>query len=241
MSLRYQSQIQVDLLPDEQTNNRFEVLMPFISLTKGSGTGSIGTSFSAIASSAAQYTPIVESITFSPQAFNTSFTRLSTNYWGYPQDKQSLKNVNITLYLDVGNLAMYYLEAWKNLMFNQEYEYYYPPQRYKKDIVVLFYGLKGVVPSTIYYLRGCFPIETSAFELAYSKDPKRLTVTQTFSVDRVEYNQTTALLGITSTLLSGNALGIVSDQLLAAAQNTLYGALDANGRGNQGSLLGGFS
>lgn len=242
MSLRYQSQVQVDLIPDEQTNNRFEVLMPFMSLTKGSGTDSIGFSnFTNIVSNLFQYTPMVESITFTPQAFNTGFTRVNSYYWGYPQDKQSIKNMNITLYLDVGNLAMYYLEAWKNLMFNQEYEYYYPPQRYKKDIVVLLYGLGGVSASTIYFLRGCFPIETSAFELAYSKDPKRLTVTQTFSVDRVEYSESRAFTSVLQTLVSGNALGIVSDQMLAAAQNLYYGGLsDVNSLGNQGSLLQGF-
>lgn len=243
MSLRYQSQLQIDLLPDEQTNNKFEVLMPFLKLNQSSGTGtgsSGGISNFNILNIGIPYCPIVESITFTPEAFNTSFTRLNTYYWGYPQDRQSLKNINITLFLDVGNLAMYYLESWKNLMFNKEGEYYYPPQRYKKDVVVLFYGLKGVTPSAIYFLRGCFPIETSPFELAYSKDPKRLTVTQTFSVDRVEYSDSAAALGIISTLASGNPLGIVTDQALAAAQNTIYGsALSSLNVG--GSILKGFS
>lgn len=234
MSLRYASQLQVDLMPDTQTDNQFEVLMPFMNLLNDSSTSSGSRSnnfWGAVGSMLTSYCPIVESIVFSPQAFNSSFARIQTDYWGFPQDKQSLKNVTITMYLDVGNLALYYVEAWKNLMFNKGAGYYYSPQRYKKDIAVIMYGIGGVTPSAMYYLRGCFPIETSPIELKYSKDPKRLTITQTFSVDRVEYDDDMALVSILEVLTTSNPLGIVADQAAAATSNLLYGL-------NQTSLLG---
>lgn len=232
MSLRYASQLQVDLMPDTQTDNQFEVLMPFMNLmTDSSTSGGRNWYQTTLGSMVTSYCPIVESIVFTPQAFNTSFTRIQTDYWGFPQDKQSLKNVTLTMYLDVGNLALYYVEAWKNLMFNKTAGYYYPPQRYKKDIAVILYGIGGVTPSAMYYLRGCFPIETSPIELKYSKDPKRLTITQTFSVDRVEYDDDMALASILEVLTTSNPLGIVADQAAAAANNLIYGL-------NQKSLRG---
>ena len=260
MSLRYASQLQVDLMPDEQRDNNFEVVMPFMDLSgikasiaesvkSGNISDIVGAAVAGIASTfgVLKYCPVVEQIVFGPQSFKTNFTRLNTDYYGYPEDREAIKNVTITMYLDVGNLASYYIEAWKLLMFNQDYEFYYSPQNYKKTIAVIFYGLGGDIPSAIYYLRGCFPIETSAFQLKYSRDPNRLTLSQTFSVDRVDIDTVKANSAILATLASGNPLGIISDQAAAYSNESAY--LDgiesetyggSGSRGLIGSIVGKF-
>ena len=234
MPLRFQSQLQLDLLPDEAVDNRFEVIMPSIqlintnrlvtntkALQKANAGNSVmsllGRAASAISGKVTKYIPIVEEITFGQYTLSTDFTRINTFFYGYPTDKKALENVNITMFLDTGLLAYYYVQSWRDLIFNEEYEYYYPSVNYKKDIIVVFYGAGSSLPVAKFTLKGCFPIEITKFQLKYEEDPKRLRLTSTFSVDRIEPDYTLASTAIASTLASGNPLGYAQDQLLAQA------------------------
>lgn len=251
MPLRFQSQLQLDLLPDEAVDNKFEVIMPSIRLINSRRTtgGLVGAAINAISGASLSglgasgnvgnkvsdskaagimpYIPIVEEITFGPQNLQTDFTRINSYYYGYPLDKTPIKNVNITMFLDSGLLAWYYIQSWKDLIFNEEGEYYYSSINYKKDIIVVFYGLGSALPVAKFTLKGCFPIETSQFQLGYQKEPKRLRLTQTFSVDRIEPDYSKAANAIVSTLTGGNPLGIAQDQLLAQASLSMSEAGNA--------------
>lgn len=245
MPLRFQSQLQLDLLPDEAVDNRFEVIMPSIQLINTNrlvtNTKAIqkqselnkfmsfaGKVASTISGKVTKYIPIVEEITFGQYTLKTDFTRINTFFFGYPVDKLAIKNVSITMFLDTGLLAYYYIQSWRDLIFNEEYEYYYPSVNYKKDIVVLFYGAGSALPVAKFTLKGCFPIEITNFQLKYEEDPKRLRLTSTFSVDRIEPDYTMATSAIASTLMSGNPLGYAQDQLMAQA------SLALNEQGNTG-------
>lgn len=239
MPLRFQSQLQLDLLPDEAIDNRFEVIMPSIQLIntdrlvtntkalqkKNSFTDALsfmGKVTSTISGKVTKYIPIVEEITFGQYSLKTDFTRINTFFYGYPTDKTAIKNVSITMFLDSGLLAYYYLQSWRDLIFNEEYEYYYPSINYKKDIIVLFYGAGSALPVAKFTLKGCFPIEHTDFQLKYEEDPKRMRLKANFSVDRVEPDYKLATSAIASTLLSGNPLGYAQDQLLAQTSLATY-------------------
>lgn len=210
MSLRFRSQLSIDLMPDEQIDNRWEVIMPKMNL-------------SARAMSYPYY-PIVESIHFAPLGFkNSTNVRAVTTYYNIPVDKEDAKEANITMYCDTGMLAQYYIEAWKDEMFNKEHEFYYYPSQYKKDIVVLFYGAGSAAPTARFLLKGCYPILQSDYELQYNRDPKRVKITQKFNVDRVVIDEKYATLAIISTFVSGNPLGILSDTALAATTDVAFG------------------
>lgn len=219
MSLRFRSQLQIDNLPDQMLESKFEVLMPAMDLLPKE---KLDSRMTKLASSALpKYYPIVEEINFGFQNFATDMTRINTFYFCHPRDKQPLKNVTITLYLDDGMLAWYYLQSWKDLMFNEEYEYYYSPANYKKNITVLFYGAGSLVPNARFTLKGCFPLETSEFKLQYKKNPDPLRLTQTFSVDRVEVDYDYGAGAVISTLTS-NGLGYAADQLAALGTDTAF-------------------
>lgn len=238
MPLRFQSQLQIDLLPDEAVENRFEVIMPSLqlisavklrkssikakNLLNGGLTRAIGSVISGGALT--KYIPIVEEITFGPYNFKTDFTRINTFYFGKPVDREAIKNVTLTMFLDSGLLAWYYMQSWKDLVFNEEYEYYYPPQNYKKDVIIVVYGLGGITPVAQFTLKGCFPIETTPFNFTYANDnPKRLRLTCTLNVDRLDLDYNKANSAIVSTLASGNPLGYATDQLLAQTSLWSYG------------------
>jgi len=210
LSLRFRSQLSVDLMPDEQIDNRWEVIMPKMNLK---------TSIVDY-----PYYPIVESIHFAPLGFkNSTNVRAVTTYYNIPVDKEDAKEANITMYCDTGMLAQYYIAAWKELMFDQKHEYYYYPWQYKKDIVVLFFGAGSAAPTARFLLKGCYPIIQNDFELQYTRDPKRLRITQKFNVDRVVYDPAYSTSAIISTFASGNPLGILSDTALAAATDRAFG------------------
>lgn len=212
MSLRFQSQLSVDMMPDEQIDNRWEVVMPKMQLQTG-----IGINY--------PYYPIVESIHFAPLGFkNSTNVRAVTTYYNVPVDKEDAKEANITFYCDTGMLIQYYIQEWKDLIFNQEHEFYYYPWQYKRDIYVLFYGVANLAafPTMVYILKGCYPIMQSDFELQYTRNPKRLRITQKFNVDRVITDNKYKSRSLATTFLSGNPLGILSDTALAEATNRAY-------------------
>lgn len=199
--LRFQSQLQVDSIPDEQLNNNFEVVMPTLYLNntyqntdndwtslKGAWnniSGGISNAFSA-------YTPIVENIVFGVRNFGTSTRRVRTGWCNIPDDIQNYQDVSITFFCSSGMLTQYYLESWKKLIFNDEGEYYYPMKFYKKDIEIYFTGPGAVnTPwtSTAHYtLKGCFPYLQDSYKLEYTMDPKRLTLTAKFKMDKVVFD-----------------------------------------------------
>ena len=215
MSLRFRSQLQVDMMPDEQIDNRWEVVMPKMKLETKLGNLNY------------PYYPIVESIHFAPLGFkNSTNVRAVTTYYNIPVDKEDAKEANITMYCDTGMLAQYYIQAWKNLMFNKEHEFYYYPWQYKRDIYVLFYGFgSSTVPTARYILKGCYPITQSDFELQYSRDPKRLRITQKFNVDRVITDEEIMTRSLVNTFISGNPLGILGDTAIAEAQDKMYNGI----------------
>lgn len=223
MSLRFRSQLNVDLLPDEQLDNRWEVIMPGISLTEaisGSGYSSLGFLTNVNLS---KYYPIVEEIIFAPLGFkNSQNIRAVTNYYNVPVDKEDAKEANITMFCDSGMLAQYYLMAWRGQMFNAAHEFYYYPWQYKKDIVVLFYGAGSAAPVAKFTLKGCYPLFQDDYKLKYSREPNRLTLTQKFNVDRVVADSTYASTAIMSALLSGNPLGTIADQALARLSSSTF-------------------
>ena len=224
MSLRFQSQLSVDMMPDEQIDNRWEVVMPKMQLQTG-----IGINY--------PYYPIVESIHFAPLGFkNSTNVRAVTTYYNVPIDKEDAKEANLTMYCDTGMLAQYYIKSWKKLIFNEDHEFYYYPWQYKRDIYVLFYGFGGTIPTAKYILKGCYPITQSDFELQYTRDPKRLRITQKFNVDRVITDDSTMSKSILSTFVSGNPLGILSDTALAETTNSIYNGGQFFGFNNSGNL-----
>lgn len=212
MSLRFRSQLSIDMMPDEQIDNRWEVIMPKMNLPTGIG----GINY--------PYYPIVESIHFAPLGFkNSTNIRAITTYYNMPVDKEDAKEANITMFCDTGMLAQYYIQAWKDLIFNQDHEFYYYPWQYKRDITVLFFGVGGAVPTARFLLKGCYPITQSDFELQYTRDPKRLRITQKFNVDRVIADSKYITSSVISTFTAGNPLGIISDTQLAASTERAYG------------------
>lgn len=206
MSIRFRSQLQIDMMPDEQLDNRWEVVMPRLTI-KSETLGGIGF----------PYTPIVESIHFAPLGFkNSTDIRAITNYYNVPLDKEDSKEANITFFCDTGMMVQYYISKWKSMMFNSEHEFYYLPWQYKRDIYVFFFGMGSAVPVAQFILKGCYPIMQSDYELQYSREPKRLRITQKFNVDRVVMSEKYKTAAISSALLAGNPLGAVADQLFAS-------------------------
>lgn len=184
MSLRFQSQLLIDSLPDEQLENQFEVIMPTLSLLNKEDSNAF-MSFTNLDS----YTPIVEEITFGVKNFTTDTRRVRTGWCNVPADIENYKDVIITFFCSSGMLTQYYLAAWKSLIFDEDGEYYNPMQTYKKNIEVFFYGpgnVGAVVPPVAHYtLYGCFPYSQDIYKLRYESEPKRLRLTQYFKCDKI--------------------------------------------------------
>lgn len=219
MSIRFRSQLNIDLMPDEQLDNRWEVMMPMLKIPMSeSEFPKVGvTDYSGY-----PYMPTVEAIHFSPLGFkSTTNNRAVTNFYNVPSDKEDSRDTNITMYCDTGMIVQYYLAVWKKMVYNVEHEFYYQPWQYKKDIEVYFYGAGSVMPSAHFTLKGCYPTVQSDFELQYSRDPKRLRITQKFNVDRVSVDTKLAAWGALSTLTNGNPLGVLSDIGLSGLYTTV--------------------
>lgn len=176
MSLRFRSQLQIDNLPDPQTTNRWEVIMPELMI------GHLMDGFNKKET----YQPIIEEINFAPLGFmNSQNIRAITTYYNVPIDKMDAKEANLTFYCDANMRAQYYIKAWRDMIFNEDDEFYYLPYQYKRDILVYFYDMGGTSPAIQFKLKGCYPLLQDDFHLFYSKQAKRLTINQKFNVDRV--------------------------------------------------------
>lgn len=214
--LRFTSALQVQAIPDEQLDDRFEVIMPTLKIssyataeqanntTKSNAWKELGNSLlSSITGGLAgevTYQPIVEEIVFGTMNFKTDTRRVRTGWYNVPTDIENYKEASITMFCSAGMMTQYYLETWKRLVFNPYGEYYNPGNIYKKNIEVYFEGL-GSAPSvdligggdTIQHsmhisLVGCFPSIQDPYKLSYSADPKRIRITQKFKVDKVVFD-----------------------------------------------------
>lgn len=210
--LRFQTGLQVDYIADEATDDRFEVIMPKLDLLNYSSNrascncscsslslGSLWDKFSSIVG-LTSYQPIVEDITFKPLAFKSETRRVRTGYYNVPSDIEPYGDVSITMFCDANMLTQYYLSAWRAVMFNQTGEFYYPASLYKKNIDVYIYGpgnIQAEVLATCHFiLMGCYPSSQDNYKFRYSMDPKRLTITQTFKVDKVVFDDVNAYSSI---------------------------------------------
>lgn len=173
MSMRFQTAFQVENLPDEQNNAAFEVIMPTLKLY-GDRT----------------YCPVVLEIEFTPRAFKTETRRVRTGWLNFAVDLENMSTAGLTFYCSQNMLTQYYLDTWSNLIFNKDGEYFNGMSNYKKDIEVYFYGAGNIGVSEVsafahFTLKGAFPIKQRSYSMAYSKDPKRLTISADFAYDRL--------------------------------------------------------
>lgn len=193
--LRFQSQLQVSAIADEAIDNAFEVVLPTLSLISSNQTvdENSWTSLMGIANNLGitSYTPIVENISFGVRNFKTTTRRVRTGWCNVPEDIENYHDVAITMFCSTGMLTQYYLNAWRRLIFNDAGEYYNPMSVYKKNIEVYFYGPGNIGitgPGTCaahYTLKGCFPYGQEDYKLQYSENPKRVTITAKFKIDKI--------------------------------------------------------
>lgn len=213
--LRFQSQLQIDNIADEQLDNQFEVVMPTLYLNgKQKKTDNSWTSLSGIwdnvtgaASNAYNaYTPIVEEIVFGVRNFGTNSRRVRTGWCNVPDDIQNYQDVSITFFCSSGMLIQYYLDSWKKLIFDDDGEYYNPMSVYKKDIEVYFFGPGNIGVGSLsvahYTLKGCFPYYQDTYKLEYTEDPKRLRLMAKFKMDKIVFDSTLKNKAIVSELVS---------------------------------------
>lgn len=241
MPYRFASQLQLDSVPDEQLDNQFEVIMPEIDLL-GEGSHDISLSYlpktvtnvlNIPFASTARYSPIVEEISFGTTSFKTTARRIRTNWINFAEDIENYKAVDITMFCSNGMLTQYYLNRWKNLVFDTTAEAFNSASEYKKSIEVFFYGLGGIrgPASQIaqFSLKGCFPVSQRDYVLKYTSDPNRITITQTFSVDNIIPSKNLATKAIRNEMLSSplNAVGsAVGDLLFPTTTSTKAGLGD---------------
>ena len=203
MGLRFTSQLNIDALPAEALNSEFEVIMPTLNVILGATDESSSSnnsedenkSFLESAKNALfgdsvsyNYTPIVEQIKFTPRSFSTDQRRIRTQWTNVPNDLENLQKVQIIMFCSNGMLTQYYLDAWRNLIFDKKGEYYNPMETYKKNIEIYFYGAASVssyIPVAHFTLKGCFPVSQGSYDLKYSSKPDRITISADFSVDRI--------------------------------------------------------
>ena len=190
MSMRFQTAFQVENLPDEQNNAAFEVIMPTLKLY-GDRT----------------YCPVVLEIEFAPRAFKTETRRVRTGWLNFAVDLENMSTAGLTFYCSQNMLTQYYLDTWSNLIFNKDGEYFNGMSNYKKDIEVYFYGAGNIGVSEVsasahFTLKGAFPIKQRSYSMAYSKDPKRLTISADFAYDRLYIDPKYANKGIWLELLT---------------------------------------
>ena len=215
MSLRFASQLAIDNLPDEQFTDQFEVIMPELSLDGNEDKRFLSTL------TGMKYRPIVEEISFGLMNFSTDTRRVRTGWYNVPKDIEGYHDVKLTLFCSSNMITQYYLEAWKNLIFNKQGEYYYSGMNYKKNIEVFMYGSGGgtigsLVPNFHYTLKGCFPYSQEDFKLEYTDSPQRFRIPVSFKVDAVVKDERSAKSAIISELVSspsailGNALSSLS-------------------------------
>jgi hypothetical protein len=217
MSFRFQTAFQVENLPDEQNDNSFEVLLPQLDLFqtgKSSGGFFSGLIGSFTGEGPCLYRPIVEGISFQPQAIKTEARRIRNYYINIPVDFDNMKTVDITLFCSQSMLSQYYLDAWQNLIFNKQGEYFNPVSKYKKDIEIYFYGAGNIGVSEVsavahFTMKGAFPISQSDYKLSYTDNPKRLTLLATFAYDRLVPDLKLAKKGFLLETLSSGGMTVL--------------------------------
>jgi len=213
MALRFQSQSQIEALPDDAIDSSWECIMPSLDLVnplgniaKDSNSGFFSSLVSSIGSFFSSYQPIVEEIVFGVTNFKTNTRRVRTMWCNVPEDIENYNECTITFFVSSGMLTQYYLSAWRQLVYNSEGEYYYPMSVYKKNIEVFVYGPGNIGTQTTsvahFTLKGCFPASQEKFRLQYKDEPQRLRITQTFKVDKVVYDTSTAKKAIAMELIS---------------------------------------
>ena len=128
--------------------------------------------------------------------------------------------ITMKKYCSVGMLTQYYLETWKNLVFNQDGEYYNQANFYKRNIEVYFYGVgnvgQGLPLAAHYTLVGCFPTKQSPYKLRYSSSPKRLVLTQSFKMDKILFDMSLYKSSMITELVSAPLA--VGERALVAAE-----------------------
>lgn len=233
MSLAFASQLQVDNLPDEQLNDQFEVIMPSLYLdgSDKKERGFFGKVFAS--ASGLKYSPVVEEITFNSKTFKTDTRRVRTGWFNVPSDIENYKDVSITMFCPNSMLTQYYLEAWRNMIYNKEGEYYYPASNYKKNIEIYIYGaggstMSGLTYSMHYTLKGCFPYQQSDFKFVYSDNPKRLTITANFKVDAVVVDSSSLTRSLITNAIT-NPTSILDNVISGISNSSAYTLEDTYG------------
>lgn len=253
--LRFQSQIMIDNLPDEQIDSKWECVLP--SLNLDSSLGGI------------LYTPIVEEVVFRGTSFANEEFRVGTRFFNLPSDRQSFGEVTMTLFCEQGMLPVYYLQSWRNLIFNPIHQFYYCNSRetadgksigmdilssdigntgyikgssqlnavsnWKKDIEIYFYGVGSVTPIAHATLYNAYPVSQDDYRLEYSMEPKRFRIGCTFRYDNLVWDSSYRNMAIISSLLAGNPIGTLMDQGINAVSNLISSAWE--GRNNDVSKI----
>ncbi len=250
--LRFQSQLQIDNLPDEQIDSKWECILP--SLNLDSSLGGI------------PYTPIVEEIVFRGTSFNNEEFRVGTRFFNLPSDRQSFGEASLTLFCERGMLPVYYLQSWRNLIFDPVHQFYYCNTRegnlngnsgleilstngsnstnyipnntgynqinaisnWKKDIEIYFYGVGSVTPIAHATLFNAYPVSQGDYSLEYSMEPKRFRITCSFRYDNLVWDNSYRNMAIISSLLAGNPIGTLMDQGINAVSNMISNAWEQN-------------
>jgi hypothetical protein len=247
--LRFQSQVMIDNLPDEQLDSKWECVLPSINLD---------TAFGGI-----PYTPIVEEIVFRGTSFSNEEFRVGTRFYNLPSDRQSFGEASLTLFCEQGMLPVYYLQSWRNLIFDPVHQYYYCNARYdmdtnkstgleilssngdksvymsggsqinatshwKKDIEIYFYGVGSVTPIAHATLYNAYPVSQGDYSLEYSMEPKRFRITCSFRYDNLVWDSSYRNTAIISSLLAGNPIGTLMDQGINAVSNMIANAWEGN-------------
>lgn len=221
MTLRFQTAVQVENLPDEQINSAFEVVMPSLDILPSDEKVDV--------SDRSLYTPIVEEITFNLPGFKKESRRIRTGWLNFVTDVNNVQDANITMFCSQNMLTQYYMDAWYNLIYNKDGEYFNNVNDYKKNIEVYFYGgasssiingisnlISGGDTSTAvahFTLSGAFPISQSSYSLKYSDDPTRLTITATFAYDKLVPDLRMASSGIMTELLQTGGMSMLDSFL----------------------------
>lgn len=249
--LRFQSQLSIDNLPDEQLDSRWECVMPYINLDTGAG--------------GIPYCPVVEEISFNPSGFENEEFRVGTRYFNLPSDRKSFGECSITLFCEQGMLPVYYLQSWRNLIFDPVHQYYYCNNRnidskkgldilssngfgamatigrsgqinatsnWKKDIEIYFYGVGNTAPIAHATLYNSYPVSEQSYKLEYKVEPQRFRITCNFRYDNLVWDSSYRNMAIISSLLGGNPLGTLMDQGLTGISKLL-----ANGYSEQDRII----
>jgi len=249
--LRFQSQVQIDNLPDEQIDSKWECILPSINLDSSLG--------------GIPYTPIVEEVVFRGTSFVNEEFRVATRFYNLPQDRQSFGEATMTLFCEQGMLPLYYLQSWRNLIFDPVHQFYYCNTRntgdnkgleilanngykstrfikdskgynnqinaisnWKKDIEIYFYGVGSTTPVAHATLYNAYPVSQGDFSFEYKMDPQRFRINCTFRYDNLVWDSSYRNMAIISSLLAGNPIGTLMDQGISAVSNMISNAWEGS-------------